>query len=408
MNARDGNDILYDIYREFCPELGAKLADLVLSGSLQPRLALPIIDILVSHWPVGALDMCRQILADDRLADFHSAARIGLAQHDPVEAIALLEAHPGYIDEIASSVDPRKIDTSHLEVLARVLLDAFPHSDDPPFDEERSRQPARGDDARRLRHAVLVQLAGLGATEGLTELVAGRSGVDEWVLLRHIRASKQAAAEIEDARPSIAALLDTVAVGEWRLVRDDADLLSATLHALEALQHEVSLLGSHRDLWNMSPTGDMPKSEDDISDWIARHLRPRIAVSGVADRELQVLRPKQKGVGTRIDLTTTASTRNHRLARVHIEAKLLKNSTLTTAMNDQLVNRYLKPTSVSHGIYLVYWLRRDQRPPGWPMTFETSDELMSVLSGQASAIRRNDDLFVSPFIFDISKPAVSD
>jgi hypothetical protein len=46
------------------------------------------------------------------------------------------------------------------------------------------------------------------------------------------------------------------------------------------------------------------------------------------------------------------------------EAKLVTDSTLLTAMHDQLVQRYLLPAGYQHGIYLVYWVDPSQRRAG--------------------------------------------
>jgi hypothetical protein len=90
-----------------------------------------------------------------------------------------------------------------------------------------------------------------------------------------------------------------------------------------------------------------PDSEDDITDWLRRQLRSRLTIATTIDREVQVER-RQRGSGTRIDLTVTAPAAVHPAAalRVITEAKLVTNGTLMTAMHDQLIRRYLIPTGL--------------------------------------------------------------
>ncbi|MBM4494355.1 hypothetical protein GS436_16925 [Rhodococcus hoagii] len=47
------------------------------------------------------------------------------------------------------------------------------------------------------------------------------------------------------------------------------------------------------------------------------------------------------------------------------EAKLVNNSELLTAIDEQLVDRYMEPAELTHSIYIVYWTAPDLRPPSW-------------------------------------------
>jgi hypothetical protein len=149
----------------------------------------------------------------------------------------------------------------------------------------------------------------------------------------------------------------------------------------------------------------LPKSEDDISDWICRQLQSRLNNGSVVDREVQVERPKSRGVGTRIDLTATSPTVTHPpgTARVIAEAKLINNKSLHTALHDQLVRKYLQPAALRHGIYLVYWVNPEQRPTTWTVKGPADQtELMRELQQQANSFN---DLEIVPFLLNISRPS---
>jgi len=122
------------------------------------------------------------------------------------------------------------------------------------------------------------------------------------------------------------------------------------------------------------------------------------------DREPQVHRTANRGVGTRIDLTATATTTSRDIARTVIEAKHHSNRELMTAMREQLVERYLAPTGRRHGIYLVYWTTPNQRPTGMSRsTSPDARDLKRALTNQAEQLREA-GWVVNPFILDISQP----
>jgi len=134
-------------------------------------------------------------------------------------------------------------------------------------------------------------------------------------------------------------------------------------------------------------------------------LTLRVTQASIIDREVQVTRGRQ-GIGTRIDLTATTPTATQPpdTARLIAEAKLVTNTTLMTAMHDQLVQRYLVPASLQYGIYLVYWISPSQRSAGQsPKGTADQAELMQQLKQQATAAA-GQGLRIQPFLLDISHP----
>jgi hypothetical protein len=176
--------------------------------------------------------------------------------------------------------------------------------------------------------------------------------------------------------------------------------MHVVLDQLAELQHSVRHNDAFREIWS----DDSPHSEDDISDWLRRRFDERLQGGLIVDREIQVARPKGKGIGTRVDLTATVRTINGDVARIIVEAKRIDNAELMTAMRQQLIERYLVPSGRTHGIYLAYWVAPEQRPARWSRTRPGDvDTLKGELSAQARQAR-DDGFVIKPYILDISRP----
>ncbi|WP_447646186.1 hypothetical protein [Nocardioides zeae] len=241
---------------------------------------------------------------------------------------------------------------------------------------------------QRTEQHVLDVLAARGMVADLTRLADGPAAtraVEPYI--RHIlrRARQQEANNNwEPIEPT--ALNHVLTDGDARLIRNNDGLMTVLLEQLDAIQHDLHERMLYRSVWDGEPGGAdaTPKIEDDISDWLAHELRLRLAPHVVVDRELQVSRPKHAGIGTRIDITVT-SPAGRELARIAFEAKRIEHNELLTALDDQLVDRYMKPADLTHGIYLVYWVRLDRRPSRWKKHFPDRQALVDNLTTQAEA-----------------------
>lgn len=78
----------------------------------------------------------------------------------------------------------------------------------------------------------------------------------------------------------------------------------------------------------------------------------------IVNREVQIRRNRPSGIGERTDLLVDAAPvggpDTGRLS-LPIEVKGAWNDELRTAMRDQLVERYMRDTAASDGIYVVAW-----------------------------------------------------
>ena len=74
-------------------------------------------------------------------------------------------------------------------------------------------------------------------------------------------------------------------------------------------------------------------------------------------------------------------------------------------MNDQLAERYLVPMGLKYGIFLVYWIRPDQRPTGWTHgQAPNMSNLISQLTDQADVVLRTVGAEVAVYVLDVSRP----
>jgi hypothetical protein len=316
-----------------------------------------------------------------------------------VDQLEADQATAADLAEIADDLNLGLLDDEHLAKLGRLLLRAFPPSADPP-DHAGAWRPGVHDDALRRRRHVLQVLADHGQAQFFDE--AARLGdPEDRTISWYLRQARLHAADLAYTGLAPGPLLQLLSRADTRLVRHDDDLLDAFISQLDVLQHELTHQLASRDLWNLGPTGSTPKSEDDISDWIRRQLRLRLTPATIIDREIQVAREHQ-GIGTRIDLTVTTPTATQPplSARVMAEAKLVTNKTLETAMQDQLVQRYLLPYGLQCGIYLVYWINPRQRPAGRRKGPAHRNRLMRKLEAQAAETGHG--LRIVPYLLDIS------
>lgn len=169
-----------------------------------------------------------------------------------------------------------------------------------------------------------------------------------------------------------------------RLVNGADQLLDVVVESLDRLNQKLQgETPSAIFLWNQWKQGDQivfrPKDEQVLSDYIKLHLEEDLKQRGViAKREVEIRRRHgDKGVaapGERVDLQVDAFVRLpngeiHDCVSAIIEVKGCWNKDLDTAMQTQLVDRYLKDNSCQHGLYLIGWFNckqwdtKDSRKP---------------------------------------------
>lgn len=140
------------------------------------------------------------------------------------------------------------------------------------------------------------------------------------------------------------------------------DLLAVVMESLERIHAwMVGETPQVRLLWNDPDGRCWPIDENALSDYLKVELTKDLDQRGVfIGRELEIRRTAPSTAGQRVDLRVTVSTTDDNglpsgSASVIVEVKGNWNAELETAMESQLVKRYLQENQCQHGIYLVGW-----------------------------------------------------
>ncbi len=203
-------------------------------------------------------------------------------------------------------------------------------------------------------------------------------------------------------------ILKLTAHRDARLVRSAEQLLEAVTESLHRLEEKLqrSETPAAIDLWNEMGRGLFrPKDENRLSDYIKRHLDDELRRRGVVlAREVEVRR------GQRTDIYVAAFVQppgesEYRVVTVVIEVKGCWHPELLTAMETQLLDRYMVENGYSHGLYAVGWYNcerwdegdyRKRDAPRWSI-----EEARARFSTQANVLSRAGKR-VRSFVIDTS------
>jgi hypothetical protein len=161
-----------------------------------------------------------------------------------------------------------------------------------------------------------------------------------------------------------------------RFVESSQQLLGVILESLSHLQAELhGELASVGDLWNCKGKDWWPKQEEDISDYIARHLKKDLADRGIIiNREVQIRRGRRgemagQSTDIHVDAVSAEGTKGQLYGSIGvvIEVKGSWNDGLMQDMEGQLRDRYMKNNEYWAGLYVVAhfkaarWIATDGR-----------------------------------------------
>jgi hypothetical protein len=325
------------------------------------------------------------------------------------EAVFLRVAHDR--DRVAPALTEQQ-----LVDLWQLLHTRFPPDQDPVVHGGHIITPRES--VANLRNRLLPELAQRGnddATALLRRLVEEHPQLP-W--LARLAADAEQTARRGDWTPlparQVVALL---AAPERLLLRTSRDLLDAVLDAMHAIQQdlghgappEATLLWNHGPACRGGPgNGCRPKSEDEISDYLAGHLRRHLQHAAV-NREVQTQRRAPTGIGERVDLLVEARARAapHDLVQVAVEVKGCWNREALSGLGDQLV-RYLNSLPGSAGLFVVAWFD----PAHWDMPgpwtrhpiLGQQTNLIAALSNQAGEASSSTGRAIAARILDCSIP----
>lgn len=278
-----------------------------------------------------------------------------------------------------------------------MLCRLFPHSGDP---DEKSGKVTPRRALVHFRSAVLNALSGkntLAACDQLRRIATALPDQSTWVLYRYQQTlgALRRNEWLPCGLPDIAIVL---ANDYKRIIRDNGDLMNLILDALKSLQINLgeTTLPAVEDLWHWEGAGlnrrnFRHKDEEAVSDYIARWLRDRIGSQSkvVVNREVQPVRGKRTDILVQAwSLSNKGRSRQEVPLSVTIEVKGCWNCQIKTGAKDQLLDGYLRPFGLTHGIFLVAWFH--------------SPDFAKIASGQKSelpkATRSEAALALSDFV----------
>jgi hypothetical protein len=198
---------------------------------------------------------------------------------------------------------------------------------------------------------------------------------------------------------------------EARLVTSNEQLQALIEESLIRLQTSLQdPPHAVRFLWNPDwddRTRAIPRTEEDLSDWIADHLRRDMKDRKlVVNREVEVSRRHLGGgIGDRADIRVDAlASMGGTPFSVLLEVKGCWNRQLRTAIEQQLVNRYLPGEHVRHGTYIVGWFLCDTWPNERKDTgrriFNEMEQCKGEMSAEAVRLTAAARAVVKSFVLD--------
>ena len=266
--------------------------------------------------------------------------------------------HLHVIPPLINEIQPREVG-----LLWEWLFQQYPIAEDPDRSRGGSVTPrwAMAD----MRDSVVSSLADRGTPEACEELnrLIGKFPQIPW-LKRVLARGKDQMRRNTWAPISPEELFKLASNKRNRLVQNADQLMEAVVGALAEAQAKLHAeTPAAPFLWN----NDRPKEEEAISDWIKIELETVLVSRGIIlNREVQIHIKEKTDV--HIDAVSRENpTDEFGRSKVIIEVKGCWNPDQKTAMQDQLVNRYLAQNDCRRGIFLLGWFlcnawsRRDSR-----------------------------------------------
>jgi hypothetical protein len=143
-----------------------------------------------------------------------------------------------------------------------------------------------------------------------------------------------------------------------RQVRSETELAEVVVESLRRLDEKLQgETPAAFDVWNTSPY--RPKTENEFSNYVARHIRDDLKGRGVIiAREVEIRPSASPRSGERTDIHVDVAVDvqgQGQTFSVIVESKGCWSRGLHSDMTDQLARRYLRDNATRTGIFLVGW-----------------------------------------------------
>jgi hypothetical protein len=417
--------------------------DWMLLGALQDnRVSAGCVNrlsrFLLARCPDRALPVCTALLKQQERSvgdppSVQAAIALLHVAHDVVwpELKSYFDKHPnqarvvltayadnrGLPDPMAGETRAPAMTTSVRGELLEKLFELFPPDSDPHVGPMRRLDSV--DMARHLRDRLLSNLAAGEDADAVASLRRlEHRFADRWPWLSRPRAEAERSFRLSRWRPlPIPTVAEMLSTNEKRLLHTVDDVLDGIEVAIDAYARAIRRDSgvSVDDLWN-TPHGrpPTPKAEEHVSAKICAAIRQYFADYAVTtDREVEIHRRALAAgrggeSGSEVDVLVHVPARGAAGAgaiRVPIEVKLSHNSEVKTAMEAQLVARYLPQVGATAGIYVVAWM---DAPPesglahGHRPKWDHIESARADLAAQAESLSTKNGVVVRPLVVDLA------
>jgi hypothetical protein len=421
--AHEWNDVITAFEDRPDPPLACQVLSYLQEESCGPEQFRDLLGWLLRHRAEGAREFAESLLSGSRLTAeqwprlCREAAIVLFNWADDAAwnvTWPLIEGQPAFGKEVLQDFAHdfrrlslnvvKRLEEPQLGQLLHWLMKHYPPASDP--DHQGAYFYGREDSLRQWRNTVLEHLRRRGTTAACDALRGLRDGHPECPWLHDVYLEAQRARRRESwMAPSPAEFLKLVQDGSRRFVASAGQLLDLIVESLERFDEELhGTTPSVANLWDHLPNGTWrPKDENHLSDNINRHLERDLCGRGVVvNREVEIRRRTSRdgvpGQVTDIHVTAVAGTGAADAGgnyTVIIEVKGCWHQKVKSAMDTQLVDRYLHENQCQHGLYVVGWFvcnawdKSDSRKAGvpWGSLAEAADELKAQASVLCGSVR---------------------
>lgn len=199
-------------------------------------------------------------------------------------------------------------------------------------------------------------------------------------------------------------LLDFINQLSMGVIRNERDLFEWVCEAIEELEKIFSQGEAVAGFWNViASNSESPKTETHCQNVLWPLLRFVLQRSGIPTVEIE-----ERYVGAnRCDFWIEYPRAGLEPLRVEIELKVARNNygnaDLIDPVENQLWDRYLRPTNCRHGVFIVLWFRDGNRYNG-PSAWTNREALASQIRERCNVVSLANQVSLASYVLDMTAP----
>jgi len=350
--------------RNFSPNIMGQLLEALLSHGTE-TVAPIALSLIPTPLPTDEEDRTRAMIAAVLLlrhaADKGWSIFFPAMQRDQAFAtgvLARLVWHNSHIRAVGAKLTDEQIGDLYIW-----LSQQYPPAEDPYTDGIVKYRTAVG----QWRDHLLTQLQLRGTERACREIERISSALpDQPWLTSTLLEVKALARQRTWAPPQPEDIRTLASSNDVRVVQNADQLLDVVVESLQRLELRLQLADPPRavELWNEVQRNIFrPRDEERLSDYVKGHLDDDLRERGiVSNREVVNRRGEETDIRVEALPHRVLSDEMDPLTII-VEVKGCWHDELESAMETQLVDRYLSDTKISHGLYVVGWYNCDKWDP---------------------------------------------